>query len=98
MAAYVVGFATHPGYCNACHVTWCDGHDCGTGSFCTSRSPTAYASNVGYYSPPPEPEPEPKAPPNYPRLDTRRKVATVERVARPLTLARGVLPRARGDC
>lgn len=84
------------GGCPNCNCPYC-GTDCVTGLMQTGR--TVSVSNVGYYGPPPQPEPVEK--PRQPRLEKLRNLETFtrsRRLARPLALSRGVLPKPRGNC
>lgn len=97
MAAYL-GFTCNGPYCMACGCNWWSGHYCGTGSMPSYISTASTCDNFGYAEPIREPEPVIK--PELPRIDRQRavqKFGSTRRI-RPLTLSRGALPRARGNC
>jgi len=84
--------------CRMCRCNWYDGHDCGTGSM--PDPPPKIVSNVGYSRTryvEPEPEPEEAVKPK-PAIAKAKPVRPVMRSHRPLTMSRGNLPRARGNC
>ncbi len=94
--AYMINAGNGP-YCIACGSSWWDGHYCGTGAAPSHVSTASTISNVGYAQPITEPGPASKPP--QPRMEKLRSLATFpKRPIRPLTLSRGVLPKARGDC
>lgn len=86
-------------YCAFCGTDWNSNWHGSTVCVQIGGSPTAsYATNVGYASPVEDPEPEPKR--DYPRIDQhrpQRRKGSIGQI-RPLSLSRGVLPRARGNC
>lgn len=96
-----VGYASPAnGYCMACGCNWYWGHDCGTGSVRMGRG--RVVSNIGFAPPPPAKKAEEKEVSKerqpLPVRPLRPVLKRLPGPVRPLCLARGVLPKARGDC
>jgi hypothetical protein len=99
---FIVGYASPAqGYCLACGCTWYWGHDCGTGSVQVGARGRVIANNIGFAPPPAKKAEDKEESKERQPLSVKPLRPVPKRLpgpVRPLRLARGVLPKARGDC